>query len=222
MKCKNCNADLADGVVKCPFCKELLTNADNSMFDNFNFKYTITSEEQLNVIRDAVNSGSNPLSTALKRRPRKKITLRKKEKNTKKEKSAFKFSGLSPQNKMYVFFYGSILLLISIITGIFFSIGAVVNRERTINPVVYSKGNSIYLLCDKKSVLLTENTIDMNSVFSSLDGSETKQIAQIMEKSDLIKNSENGMYTYYFENYDATSNSGSLNRIFNGRKRKSC
>ena len=77
MKCKNCNADLADGVVKCPFCKELLTNADNSMFDNFNFKYTITSEEQLNVIRDAVNSGSSPLSTAIKRRPHKKITFHK-------------------------------------------------------------------------------------------------------------------------------------------------
>jgi len=220
MKCGNCNADLAEGVIKCPFCKELLTNADNSMFDNFNFKYTITSEEQLNVIKDAVNLGSGHMPAVLKRKSRKKVTLRKKDRKSKSDKKTNKFSGLSPQNKMYVFFYGSIFLLITIITGIFFGIGAIVNRERTINPIVYSKENSMYLVCDKKNVLLTENTIDMNSVFFSLDGGETKQIAEIMKKANLIKNSENGMYTYYFENYDATSNSGSLNRIFNGRKKR--
>lgn len=220
MKCRNCNADLADGAAKCPFCKELLTNSDNPMFDNFNFKYTITSEEQLKVIRDAANQGSGSVSTILKRKPRKKITFRKKTKKSKAEKKKAGFSGLSPQNKMYVFFYGSILLLVALITGIIFGVGAIVNRERSINPIVYSKGNSIYLLCDKKNVLLTENTIDMNSVFSTLDGGEAKQMAEIMEKADLIKNSENGMYTYYFENYDAISNSGSLNRIFNGREKK--
>lgn len=226
MKCRNCAADLADGTAKCPFCKELLNVADNPMFENFNFKYTITSEEQIKAIRDAANSRSS-LVSVLKNRPknrkRRKFVLRRKKNNVKdmsKKNVVAKFSKLSPQNKMYVFFYGSILLLIAIIIGIFFSVGAIVNRERVINPVVYSKGNSIYLLCDKKNVILTENTIDMNSVFTTLDGSETQKITEIMSKSDLIKNSENGMYTYYFENYDSTSSSGSLNRIFNGRAKR--
>ena len=219
MKCRNCDADLAEGVIKCPFCKELVINDENSMFENFNFKYTITSEEQLNAIREAANQGSSSVGTVIRRKSGKKVVLRKIRRN-KKEKKSFKFSGLSAQNKMYVAFYGGIILLIALITGIIFGVGAIVNRERTINPIVYTKGNSMYLVCDRKNVLLTENAIDKNSVFSSLDGDEAKQIAEILEKSNVIKNSENGMYTYYFENYDATSNSGSLNRIFNGRKKR--
>ena len=202
MKCRNCAADLADGTAKCPFCKELLNVADNPMFENFNFKYTITSEEQIKAIRDAANNRSS-LVSVLKNRPknrkRRKFVLRRKKNNVKdmsKKNVVAKFSKLSPQNKMYVFFYGSILLLIAIIIGIFFSVGAIVNRERIIDPVVYSKGNSIYLLCDKKNVMLTENAIDMNSVFTTLDGSETQKITEIMTKANLIKNSENGMYTY--------------------------
>lgn len=227
MKCRNCDADLAEGTLKCPFCKELLDTSDNSIFDNYNFKYTINPEDQVKMIKNASNHSKKPLSGILKRRlkRRKKIVLHKKSNKHSQNKREHndKKRGifpLSPQNKMYVFFYGGILFLVLLVTGIFFAVGAIVNRERVIEPIVYTKENSMYLLCDNKNVLLTENTVDMNSVFSSLADGETVKLADVMQSENLVKNSENGMYTYYFENYDAASDSGSLNRIFNGRDKR--
>ena len=54
MKCHNCGAELSDDVKKCLFCKTILFSDENKMFSNFNFQYTITSKEQVNLIRDAV------------------------------------------------------------------------------------------------------------------------------------------------------------------------
>lgn len=225
MKCKNCDADLSEGTIKCPFCKDILSTVDNPMFENFNFKYTITSEEQIKMIRNAANEGKSSFNSILKRnsgkKKRKKVFFfkKKKHKRNKNKGEKLSFSKLTPQHKMYICFYGGLFLILLIIAGIISGFSALINRERTINPVVYSKDNSIYLVYEKKDILLTDNAIDMNSAFSASNLDDETEISDIMKKANLIKNDESGMLTYYFENYDINSNSGSLNRIYNGRKK---
>jgi len=54
MKCLNCGADIYDGVKKCPYCKTLTPDvAEDEKFKNFDFKYTITSTEQVRKIQDS-------------------------------------------------------------------------------------------------------------------------------------------------------------------------
>ena len=93
MKCKNCDADLSEGTIKCPFCKDILSTVDNPMFENFNFKYTITSEEQIKMIRNAANEGKSSFNSILKRnsgkKKRKKVFLRDFAKGFPKQESPF-------------------------------------------------------------------------------------------------------------------------------------
>lgn len=59
MKCMECGADIYDGVKKCPYCKSLTESAgENEKFKDFDFKYTITSPEQMEKIRETVRSTS--------------------------------------------------------------------------------------------------------------------------------------------------------------------
>ena len=238
MKCHNCGADLTDDVKMCPFCKEPMLDMANPMFDKFDFKYTITSDEQIRIIRDAVNETSSekqniskilkPAGTRKKIRRIKKVDLRTRKNRRKRDKSKKKglvlgsaFSNLSPQNKMYVAFYGAIALIVLVILCGVFLVGSIANRDRNIEPIAYCKDNSVYLNTGKKPVMLTDNAISLSSIFPEDASSEEEiVISDIIKKSNLIKNSENGMYTYFYENYDVQSSSGNLIRIFNGKKKK--
>ena len=51
MKCPNCGADLTNDVIKCPFCREILNGADNPKLDKCDFKYTITSEADMDLLK---------------------------------------------------------------------------------------------------------------------------------------------------------------------------
>lgn len=228
MKCRNCSADLADGTEKCPFCKEILFEAGEGIKGNFDFKYTITSKEQMKIIRDAVNASGEKKKLSLKRRF-KNIFRRKREKKKekikiKKLKSAVK--KISPQNKMYMFFYGSIFLILMIIAGIWFAAGAVANRARNVFPVIYAKENSLFMQYEKKNILLTDNAVDLNNLFSD-NSEENKEnpegksdLFRVLSDENTVKKSDNGMYVYYFENYDEKKHSGSLIRIFNGKNKR--
>ena len=59
MKCLKCGADIYDGVKKCPYCKTLTSEVkENEKFKDFDFKYTITSDEQMEKIRKTVKAAS--------------------------------------------------------------------------------------------------------------------------------------------------------------------
>ncbi len=55
MKCLECGADLYDGVKKCPYCKTPTEYSTEEKFKDFDFKYTISSPEQLKAIKDSVH-----------------------------------------------------------------------------------------------------------------------------------------------------------------------
>ncbi len=57
MKCFECGADIYEGVKKCPYCKTLIQDVkDDEKFRNFDFKYTISSPDQMEKIRESVKS----------------------------------------------------------------------------------------------------------------------------------------------------------------------
>lgn len=59
MKCLQCGADIYDGVKKCPYCKTITQAVkEDDKFRNFDFKYTITSAEQMDKIRESVKNTS--------------------------------------------------------------------------------------------------------------------------------------------------------------------
>ncbi len=54
MKCLECGADIYEGVKKCPYCKTLTPSAvEDEKFRDFDFKYTITSDEQVKKIQES-------------------------------------------------------------------------------------------------------------------------------------------------------------------------
>ncbi len=224
MKCPNCGADLTNDVIKCPFCKEILNGADNPKLDKCDFKYTITSEADMDLLKKTMEeSFKKPkLRKKIVFKGFKKIRFRKKTKRSRnRQDSSIKSvksgaKGLKPQTKMNIAFFGAIAVIVILIALFSLGISAFVNRDREITPIVYTKDNSMYLNIGKKPILLTENVVDMNSV----DNIGELSLSQQIENKNIIKNSENGMYTYYFENYDLKGNSGSLIRIFNGKKKK--
>lgn len=223
MKCPGCGADLTNDTVKCPFCKEVLNaGEENSGFDKCDFKYTITSKNDMDLLRKTMSESfkkpkfSKKFKWKVKRVLSKKKKIRRKRFKRYRRPANYKVSNISPQNKMYIAFYGGIIVIALLIAGIVFTVSAISNRERELTPVVYTKDNSLFLNCKRKPTLLTENAIDINSI-TIADGEEG--LASIIDSEKIVKNSENGMYTYYFENYDVNANSGSLIRIFNGKKK---
>lgn len=55
MKCLECGADIYEGIKKCPYCKTLTQSAiEDEKFKNFDFKYTITSDEQVRKLHDTI------------------------------------------------------------------------------------------------------------------------------------------------------------------------
>ncbi len=55
MKCLECGADLYEGVKKCPYCKTPTEYSTEEKFKDFDFKYTISSPDQLKAIQDSVH-----------------------------------------------------------------------------------------------------------------------------------------------------------------------
>jgi len=57
MKCMECGADIFEGVKKCPYCKTPTVGAGNGeKFKNFDFKYTITSADQMEKIKESAKA----------------------------------------------------------------------------------------------------------------------------------------------------------------------
>lgn len=55
MKCLKCGVDIYEGVKKCPYCKTP-TESGTEKFKDFDFKYTITSAEQIKKIKETAKN----------------------------------------------------------------------------------------------------------------------------------------------------------------------
>ncbi|MBR5152379.1 MAG: hypothetical protein IKW60_02505 [Clostridia bacterium] len=80
-------------------------------------------------------------------------------------------------------------------------------------PTVYTKGNQLYMVYEKKPVLLSESFISVgaaeNSPAEPLKDAKRYQVAKPTEKQ-LIHVSEDGLYTFFLENVDMNTGRGDL------------
>lgn len=280
MKCPNCNADILDDIEKCPFCKyKILAESKSShakrkkninitqkesvspkQTSEFDFTYTITSKEQIDLIRQAVadldqtNDGekSTEVEVTVTRTPKNtnfEEELRKikeevsenyqihppKRENAQKnnietetiEKESNFFAVLhrslkngkrpnrkknyriSMKGRRVLFFGICAALLLCLIVGGARAIVGLFKSDTVVLPSYYIKENRLLQYYNGTESVLTEQLY--------LAGQENETAGETVN-SGLVHPSENGVYTYFFENFDRTNRTGDLMTVSDKQK----
>ncbi len=261
VKCPECGAEIYDDAKKCPFCKLPMINAENDKFKDFDFKYTITSAEQIKLIRDSVNevAEGKPKVSAVKKyvRVRRRSAKKTDEKNTgkrfKKEKTVRGLNektargetkkterglneetargakekpahGLRLPNRETVFRIGTAAAMCAAAALVIFCVCAAVSAVSKRNPnaaaYTYIKDNSMYLIYNGKTAELTQSAVSRDYLRRSEEASLPENAASISENGKTSWNAAGGRLTYFFEDYDPDTESGTLAVIENGKAKK--
>ena len=208
MKCPQCGAEIYDGLKTCPFCK-LPTKPTDTKFKNFDFKYTITSKEQIKAIHDTVNEvariaalDKGAISEAKKKKTHKKRRIYKKSERKRNKKFAVKGKNLG-RAKLFgaAFPIVCILLVLAVAAAVICGVSAVSSETEVKNVYTYSQKNSLSLVFKGKSVKLTDKALDENYIRKTeLTDSDVTVSEKIDEVSkSILRLSENGRRLYYFE-----------------------
>ncbi len=251
MKCLNCGADIYDGIKKCPYCKTLTPDVnEDEKFRNFDFKYTITSTEQVRKIHDSVNevrkeNKKNALEKFLAARrakkraarraarrgeiPEKKPLFAKKkvaEKvNVKPKKDVIKEKKSFMPKDMKKFTKRAVGLVTVAACLVLLVWGVVgfanmLSGDETVASYTYAKDNSLYMVYKGKNILLSESVIT-DSYIRMLDENNNLVSAERAAKNaGIIHASKDGKTVFFFENFDPETGNGKLCMIKNGKAKK--
>jgi len=90
-------------------------------------------------------------------------------------------------------------------------------------PTIYTKGNQLYMIYDKKPMLLSENLISVEATAAEETASTVKdpkryQVTKPTEKQ-LLRVSADGLYTFFLENVDMNTGRGDLVYLQNDAKK---
>ncbi len=209
MKCPECGAEVYDDIKKCPFCKIPLKETGDDKFKNFDFTYTITSDEQIRAIRDSVNQVAKDSASAGRLGERRSSRRRRKRK---------KMNAVKIMRAAVVLI--AVALAILIIFGVCSLISAVSKNDSVAKAYTYVKDNALYLVYDGKTVDIAENVISKDYLRKADTYEGLVTGVEAARSSNLIKNTENNEIIYYFENYNPETNIGDLMMIRNGKKKK--
>lgn len=119
------------------------------------------------------------------------------------------------------------VIVVSLIIGAINLFAGMVNGDMHY-PTIYTKGNQLYMVYDKKPVMLSENLIAHpaeiaaatadNSQNKKITDPKTYQVVAPVEKQ-LLTVSQDGLYTFFFENMDMNTGKGDLVYIQNDSPR---
>ena len=121
---------------------------------------------------------------------------------------------------------GVAVVVIAIIIGAIKLFAGVMDGD-TLYPTVYTKGNQLYMVYDKKPQLLSENLISVyesapaqgetSSSSSSSKNSNSQKVEDpkvykqaVPTEKQLVSVSQDGLYTYFFENVNVNNGRGDL------------
>lgn len=237
MKCSECGADIFEGIAKCPFCKTPTDLIKNDKFKNFDFTYTITSKEQIDIIRETVSQVSEETQkTHPDKKPGKHIksgrAVLKLKKRSKAKRSGERGGnavqvparplrkpgkGRAFDKRLPAFFAAAAVCLILIICGIFAVIGAVSESSSTANVYTYFKDNSVFLVYNGKTAELTKQAISADYLRHADEDAGLPGGTEAAKDAVLAVSTKTGTRTYYFENYNPENESGELKVIKNGK-----
>ncbi len=217
MKCSKCGAEVYEDIKKCPFCKTIISGNEDKKFKNFDFTYTITSDEQIKIIRDSVNEVAE--KTAKETDAEKRVVLqsyvRRKKAATDKPKKR-KFNKFKPFIALAVI----VALLVALIVGVCSAIGAMFKNDDIAEVYSYLKGNTLYMVFNGEVTELSNQAISEDYLVKLETYTDFELINTSTLKKDLVKKSKDGRFVYYFENYDPETNTGDLRLIKDGKKKK--
>lgn len=281
MKCLECGADIYEGIKKCPYCKTPTQSAtEDEKFRNFDFKYTITSDEHVRKLRDSVRvdrknttkrnavekyfadrraakraarraarrsarivaqmnpdtSAATTKAAATAVKPVKTVRKAEKPKKTARKlnfkKPSFKklnlkkinfkkfsFKGFKSMDKKIIRIGGLAVGLVVFIWLMIVLAGLSSNKD-IVPSYTYVSDNSMYMVYKGKNLLLSENVLNENNI-RKLDETGKPGDAELIAKNKgLVKTNKERTVTYFFEDYDAETNSGRLCMIKKGNEKK--
>lgn len=232
MKCPECGAEIYEDAKKCPFCKTPMIKNKDKRLDKCDIQYTITSREQIKLIRDSVNEVAENM--AKDEKGEKDMTVKKyvrisrdagegrggrkhgrksrrdKEKRKPSRDTLLRIGAAS----------ASIVLVLAVVAAVCAVVGAISKRNPEAAAYTYIKENSLYLIYNGKSCELTQSAISESYLRRSEDKSLPENAATVAAASQIAKNASNGRLTYFFENFDPDTASGDLFVIENGKTKK--
>ena len=210
MKCPECGAEVYDDIKKCPFCKIPLKETGDDKFKNFDFKYTITSDEQIRAIRDSVNQVAKESVVAGRTGERRSSRRRRRRRK--------KINAVKIMRAAVVLI--AVALAILIIFGVCSLFSMISKNDSVAKAYTYVKDNSLYMVYNGKTVDISENVISKDYLrkVDIYEGLPTG--AEAARSANLVKKTEDNKIIYYFENYNPETNVGDLMLIRNGKKKK--
>lgn len=259
MKCPECGVDIYEGIKKCPYCKTLIGGAvDDEKFRNFDFKYTITSTEQVQRLRELAKEVSEKeskkgklekfmaerrkakraarraarrnaakqqeLKTAMKEEKR----IQKKEKPVKVKTKPEKVVKVKKDNseamktlgKRAVGIAAIAICLCVLVWAVVALAGALSNGDSTVASYTYIKDNSMYMVYRGKNIIVSENVVSDDYLRNLDENGNVISAERAAKDAGIVYKSKDGKKTFFFENFDPVTNSGTLCLIENGKPKK--
>ncbi|MBR5154913.1 MAG: zinc ribbon domain-containing protein [Clostridia bacterium] len=315
MKCMECGADLYDGVKKCPYCKTPTEYGTEEKFKDFDFKYTISSPEQLKAIQDSVHEvarqkgpGSSkkestnkngvlpfkikrierktekaveiprrneaidsaekarqmaksasqraaefvpeglarytirgidsvdtkPQSTIEKvdgnsldeykrvaKAPEKKVSRRPERRRPERRRTTNrKKMSLNIDKNMLIMSGAVVAVLLVTILGISAIISGFSKNDDVVASYTYVKDNGLYMIYKGKTSQISQQVICDSYLRYAEDEETAVSPEKAAKNAGIVRESKDGKLTYFFENFDPETSSGTLKLVRSGKAKK--
>ncbi len=215
MKCPECGAEVYEDIKRCPFCRTPISEDKTEKQKTFDFTYTITSEEQIKMIRDSVNEVAEkadaPKGARISGKSRRKKRMRRKRRKA-------MFDSVKVMRALILAAMAALVALI--IFGVCWLIGAIAKDDSVAKAYTYVKDNALYLVYEGKVTELSTSLISEDYLRKAEAYDDLATGVEVAKNAQLIKKSENNRIIYFFENYDPETNIGDLMIIKDGKKKK--
>ncbi len=298
MKCKECGADLYEGIKKCPYCKTPTGFDTDGKFKDFDIKYTISSPQELKAISESVKGAADGKKSKVNKKKLFPFNIRRIEKtdkvktytagqtaNTSEKAKDFAMSsshnksefasgtfarytvregdGTERQvasrddyiinqykriekaqeqkqerrysnrqsrrkqgfnfniNKSTLIAGGIALLAIFVVVlGITAIIKSASNSDKVMSSYTYVKDNEMYMVYKGKKSKISEQVICDSFVRYAETNSNAVTPERAAKNANIVMESKDGVYTYFFDNFDPETSSGTLKLVKSGRSKK--
>ncbi len=153
-----------------------------------------------------------------------KPTSKKREKSIERKSSGRKKQniklGFKPDKNMLIISGAVVAAALVIVLGILAIVSGISKNDDVMSSYTYVKDNGMYMIYKGKTSQISEQVI-ADSYIRYAEETETAQTPEKAAKSsNIVKESKNGKFTYFFENFDPETSSGTLKFVKSGRTKK--
>lgn len=182
-------------------------------------RYTIRGVENHNINAQPSNTNTDDVLNEYKRvnRTAEPKLERKTSRRSRKRKNKFK---LNIDKNTLLWIGASVLVVLVVVIGITAIINAASKSDKVASSYTYVKDNGMYMIYKGKSSKISEQVICDSYLryVEETDGAITAERAA--KDAGLIRESKDGKNTFFFDNFDPETESGTLKLIKSGKAKK--